>query len=140
LLIKVDGRPATGYQVHLIDEFGNVLRSSSTTDDGLYSFKDLAAGEYSLGIEEPSGAVAPVAAPPVKVADQQLVRRNVKLMEADPSAVDRTLEANYGLGSWWRSTSAAGKAWAIVGVVLFGGLIYSAFDDDDDEPEASPSF
>ena len=139
MLIKVDGRPATGYQVHLIDDSGNVLRSSSTTDDGLYSFKDLAAGEYSLGIEEPFGAVAPVAGPPVKVADRQLVRRDVKLMEADPSAVDRTLEANYGLRSWWTSTSDAGKAWAVVGVVLFGVLIYRALDDDD-EPEASPSF
>ena len=68
------------------------------------------------------------------------MRRDIKLMEADPSAVALTLEANYGLGSWWSSTSPVGKAWAIVGIVVFGGLVYSALDDDDDESEASPSF
>ena len=77
LLLGVDGRPATDMRVHLIDDEGRDLAQVATSDDGLYSFKDLPAGEYSLGIENAEGQMAPVAAPPVRVGQGELARRDL---------------------------------------------------------------
>ena len=63
LLTGMDGRPADSMTVHLIDQRGQDVARVATTDEGLYSFKDLPAGEYSLGIESAEGKMTPVAAP-----------------------------------------------------------------------------
>ena len=59
-------------------------------DDGLYSFKDLPPGDYSLGIENAYGQMAPVLAPAVSLADDQLARRDLKMMEGDPASMTAT--------------------------------------------------
>ena len=65
LLLDTSGMPAKGLKVHLIDADGKAMALASASQEGLYSFRDLPAGEYSLGIENGSGQMAPVAAPPV---------------------------------------------------------------------------
>ena len=67
LLVGVDGRPASGYTVHLIGEAGQQHSQSTADEQGLYSFRDLPAGNYALGIENTEGQIAPLAAPPVPV-------------------------------------------------------------------------
>ena len=50
LIMGVDGRAATGHRVHLIDERGQAVGQVTTTLEGSYSFKDLSAGGYFLGV------------------------------------------------------------------------------------------
>jgi len=135
LVLGVDGRPAAQMKVHLIDGQGRDLSQAATTDEGVYSFKDLPAGEYSLGIENPEGAMAPVAAPPVRLEQGELARRDLKLMEADPAAVNAATRANYGMGAWWASLTPAAKAWTVVALVAVVGITAAALSSED---EASP--
>jgi hypothetical protein len=138
LLLGVDGRPATEMRVHLIDDQGRDLAQVATSEDGLYSFKDLPAGEYSLGIENAEGQMAPVTAPPVRVGQGELARRDLKLMEADPAAVNAATGANYGLGTWWASLTTAAKAWTAVAVLAVVGITWAALDEDDASPGSQP--
>ena len=47
------------------------------------------------------------------------------------------LTANYGIGNWWGSLTAAGKTWTVVGILVGGAIVASAFDSDDSETNAS---
>ena len=119
-MLGVDGRPAAEMRVHLIDGQGRDVAQAATSEDGLYSFKDLPSGEYSLGIENAEGQMAPVAAPPVRLGQGELARRDLKLMQADPAAVNAATAANYGMGTWWASLTPAAKAWTVVAIVAVG--------------------
>lgn len=132
LVLDVAGRPASGHRVHLIDEQGRALGHSEVSEDGIYSFKELPAGDYSLGIESPDGTVAPVAAPAVRLQDRALARRDLKLVRADTAAVDQAAEGNYGFSLWWHGLSKAGKAWTVLAIVVAGGLTYEALSDEDE--------
>ena len=138
LLLGVDGRPAAEMRVHLIDDQGRDLSQVATSDDGLYSFKDLPAGEYSLGIESAEGQMAPVAAPPVRLGQGELARRDLKLMESDPATVNAATGANYGMGTWWASLTPAAKAWTVVALVAVVAITWAAFDEDDASPTQPP--
>jgi hypothetical protein len=132
LLLDLDGRPAAGHRVHLIDERGAEVGRAAAAADGLYAFRDLPAGSYSLGIETGDGRMTPVAAPPVRIAAGQLARRDVKLVLGDESAIHRATGANYGIGMWWAGLSTAAKIWTIVGIVVVGSVTFAALDDDDE--------
>jgi hypothetical protein len=84
----------------------------------------------------PDGTMAPVAAPPLQLGSQELVRRDVELLTSNTETTRATLQADSGLGKWWRDLPALGKTWTIVGIVGAGMLIYQAVDD---ESPASPS-
>jgi len=142
LLIGVDGQPASDMTVHLIDGQGNDVAQAGLDGEGLYSFKDLPPGDYSLGIENASGQMAPVLAPAVSLDDDQLARRDLKMMESDPASMTNATGANYGLGSWWAGLAPAAKAWTIVAIVAVIGITAAAVsgsDDETPEPPVSPS-
>jgi hypothetical protein len=131
-LLDLDGRAARGYTVHLIDVGGVEFARSSTSDRGVYRFRELPAGEYALGVGNPEGQVAPVAAPPVRVAGDELARRDIKLVEAgDPERQAVGVE-NRSFGVFWAGLSPSAKAWTVVGTVVILGITVQALDDEDD--------
>ena len=136
LVVDAAGRPASGATVYLFDDAGSTRAEAVAASDGLYSLPNLAAGQYGMSVRTPEGIVAPVAAAPVRVGQGELVRRDLKLVEADGATVDRALAANYSFGSWFGGLTGAEKAGVIVGFIAVAALIYTAFDDD--EPAASP--
>lgn len=130
-LLGVDGRAASGYRIHLIDDEGLDVAQSLTSDEGVYRFRDVTAGAYSLGVESPEGRVAPVAAPPVRLGADELARRDIKLIasgDAEREAVERE---NYSFGVWWAGLSPAAKAGSVVGVFVILGVTVQALDDED---------
>lgn len=138
ILLGVDGRPAAGHRVHLIGGAGEALGASTTSDDGLYSFRDLEAGDFALMIEGPTGQMGALAGPPLRLNDNELARRDLKLLEAAPDQIDGTLNANYGLKARYASMSTAEQVWTWVVIVLVGGLtLFLVFDDDKDEVGAT---
>jgi hypothetical protein len=140
-LLGPEGRPLEGYAVVLVEAEGEPVATSTTSGNGLYSFRRVEAGRYAMGIRNPDGAIAPVAAAPVRVAEGQLVRRDVALVGSDAARVGEAA-VDYGLGTWWVSRTPAEKTWTVVGIV--GGLVALFFlldddDDDDDETEGVAS-
>ena len=136
LVVDLDGRPATDHRVHLIDTAGNAVADSRIDDEGRYSFRDLPAGAYGIGVESPDGHVAPVAAAPVELGAGQLARRDLRLVRADAETQADAAGSSYGMGLWWAGLSPAAKTWVIVAIVVAAGITWAALDDD--EEAASP--
>ncbi len=130
-LIQPDGRPAAGYHVHLIDSGGEAIAKSKTGERGSYSFKGLATDEYSLGIENPNGQMAPVMAAPLHLRSGDHADLNVKMLEGGPGAQGPS--GNYALGIWWAGLSTPAKVWTIVGTLAVVGITASALDDEEDD-------
>lgn len=139
LVIDASGKPSSGATVYLFDEDGETQAQATAADDGVYSLRDVPAGAYGMGVQTADGTVAPVSSQPVRLAQGELVRRDLKLVEADQASVDKALTANYGFGSWFNGLGAGGKAGVIIGFVAFAGLLYTAFSDDDDDAPEQPS-
>jgi len=135
LLLDTDGQAAQGFTVHLIDAGGRDLARAQASEQGKYSFKELPAGEYSLGIENREGQFAPVAAPAIKLGDRELARRDLKLLNADGAPANMALESNYGLGMWWSGLTPAAKTWTVVAVIVIGGITWAAFDEKNPSPQ-----
>jgi hypothetical protein len=121
----------------LIDRQGEDVVQAVSDSEGVYSFRGLEAGRYSLGIELPRGLVAPVAAPPVELRGGRLARRDVKLLESGPEQAAVATGANYGFGLWWAGLSPSARAWTIVGMVAVAGVTVLALTDDDDTPASA---
>jgi hypothetical protein len=138
LLLDLDGRPARGYRVYLIDAQGREKGAAVTAHDGRYSLARVAPGRYAVGIENPDGAIAPVAAPPVRVRPGMLLRRDLRLVQAEPIQVERALVAHHGFRLWWASRSKKEKAGWTAGAVVGVGLLWYLFRDDDEERVSSP--
>jgi hypothetical protein len=143
LLLGVDGRAATGYTLHLIDGEGRGVGEARTSDEGVYSFRELPPGSYSLAVEDAAGRLAVVDAPALRLGARSLARRDVRLMETDPASHQAVLQGNPSVGLWWAGMSPWARAWTVVGIVVFVALTYAALDDDDDssrddEDDASP--
>jgi hypothetical protein len=139
LVIDPDGRRSAGATVYLFDREGTTMAEAVADRDGIYSIADLPAGEYGMGVQTVNGVVAPVAAPPIRLSDGQLARRDLKLVQADDDAVDKALTANYGFGSWFGGLNAGEKTGLIIGFVALAYLIYEAFNDEDaNQATASP--
>ena len=140
LLLDIDGRAADGFRVHLIDANGREVADSAANAEGLYSFRGLPSGEYSLGVENTEGQMAPLNGPPIRLGDGELARRDLKLLAADDDATKRAVGANYGLGVWWAGLTKAAKTWVIVGTVLVVFIGANALDDDGGgQSDTSPS-
>jgi hypothetical protein len=132
-LVGADGRAAAGYRVHLIDGEGRDVEQSETSDEGVYRFRDLASGAYSLGIESPDGRMAPVAAPPVRLDADELARRDIKLVEASADQQAAVGRENKGFGFWWAGLPPEAKAGAVIGTFVALGLGMQALDDDSED-------
>jgi hypothetical protein len=135
LVLDIDGRPAAGWGIHLIDEEGHAVARADTDSGGFYSFREVESGRYALGIESPEGLMSPVDAPPVLVRDRELSRRDLKLMSAEEGEAGQTAHGNYGLGHWWAGLTPAAKAWTIVAIVVVAGVTVALLADD--TPQAS---
>lgn len=131
LVVGVDGTPAAGYRVHLIDESGRPTAEATADEDGLYSFTGVPAGDYALGIENPGGQMAPVAAPPMRLGDNELARRDLKLMSADEQGTQSAMRGNYSLGRWWAGLTPAAKAWTVVALVVVVGVTVALLNDNE---------
>ena len=129
-VVGTDGRGVSGYQVHLIDGTGQGVQKATTSEKGVYRFRDLPAGAYSLGIESPEGKVAPVAAPPTELASAELARRDIKLVEASREQREAVAKQNADFGLWWAGLSPPAKAWAVVAVFVVLGVTFAALDDE----------
>ena len=116
-------------------EAGVAQAPSDIDEQGMYSFADLPAGDYAMGIESPEGLMSPVDAPPVLVRDRELSRRDLKLMSAEEGEAGQTAHGNYGLGHWWAGLTPAAKAWTIVAIVVVAGVTVALLADD--TPQAS---
>jgi hypothetical protein len=140
LVVGVDGTAARAHRVHLIDGQGRDVAQSTTTSDGAYSFRAVAPGSYALGVENPAGLIAAVAAPPLELGRADLARRDIRLLEGDLGQASAQVQANYGLGQWWAGLSSAAKVWTIIGIVAVVGITIAALDDDDDDEEPASAF
>jgi hypothetical protein len=138
LVVGIDGRAGAGFTVHLIDPQGEPLARASTDARGVYGFAGLPAGEYGLGVETPAGELAPVAAPPIRLGENELARRDVKLLATEGTGRPTGAPASYAVGMWWAGLSPAAKAWTIVGIVVVTGVTLASLDSGDDEQDASP--
>ena len=138
-VVGLDGQLAEGFQVHLIDEDGAEVASAETDDHGVYSFEQVEAGSYGLGVGSPDGQLAPVAGPPIDLDEGQLARRDLKLIQTDEPRPQDLSGINPSVGSWWAGLSTPAKAWTVVAIVVAAWLTYEALKSDD-EPEqpASP--
>ena len=139
LLLAGDGRPAKDYTVHLIGADGEVLARSTTTDEGLYSFKAVTPGEYGLGIESPEGMMAAVASPPLRLNEGELARRDLKMVEASQEDIDRALAENPSIGMAYAGWSRAGRIWFWVAIVVGLGIGIAALDDESDSTGTNPN-
>jgi len=131
LLVDVDGTPAAGYRVHLIDDAGTPMAQATAGEDGLYSFSGVPAGEYAMGIENASGQMAPVAAPPLRLGESELARRDLKLLNADGPGTEGAMRGNYSMGEWWAGLNPAAKTWTIIAIVVVVGVTVALLNDDD---------
>lgn len=140
LVLEPGGAPAAGYQVMLVEPAGRAVATATTDERGLYSFREVAGGTYAMGLRDPAGALAPVLAEPVEVAQGSLVRRDIALRTVQPAVAERAA-ANYGLGEWWVSRTRGEKTITIVGLVSGLVLLYFLLEDDNKTTEdgASPS-
>ena len=129
-LLGVDGRAASGFKVHLIDGEGGDVAQSSTSDEGVYRFRDLPSGAYSLGIEDREGQMAPVSAPPVRLDEHELARRDIKLVQAGPLERERVGRENFSFGVFWAGLSPMAKAGSVIGTFVLLGFTIEALDDD----------
>jgi hypothetical protein len=135
-VIGVDGRPAAGMRVHLIDREGGVRAIAPTADDGRYAIRGLPAGRYAVGIEDGRGHVAPVSGPGVLLEEGELAQHDVRLLRADQDERNRAATGNYGLGMWWTGLTTPAKVWTVLGVVTVGAITYVAVTGEDSQ--ASP--
>ena len=135
LVFAEDGLPATGYHVHLIDEEGRDSARAEVGDDGMYRLSELPAGQYALALETPDGRYARVDAPPMKLRQGQLARRDLKLTSADPAQPTGINPAS-SFGTWWAGLDWPARSWTIVAMVLVVGISAEALSSD--ESLASP--
>jgi hypothetical protein len=138
-VVGIDGRPADGFQVHLIDSAGHEVARAETDPRGIYSFEEVEAGSYGLGVGSPDGRLAPVAGPPIDLDQGQLARRDLKLVQTEESRPEDLSGVNPSVGTWWASLSTPAKAWTIVAIVVAAWFTYEALkSDDESEQPASP--
>lgn len=139
LVLGTDGKPAVGSTIYVIDGEGKAARQAVVGADGMYSVPDVPPGSYSLGIETAAGQVGPVVAPPVRIDEGRLVRRDVKLSKATPELVDQTVHGNYSFGSWFSGLGAGAKTGVVLGFLVAAYGVVELVDDDSKESVSTPS-
>jgi len=136
VLVGVDGRPAADHRVTLVDGGGAEVGTTRTDDDGVYSFRGLAEGDYGVMVEGPSGELGGSPGESLRLGGDQLARHDMRLMEADAETA-AMLQANYGVKQNYAGMTIAEKTWLWVVVGVVGGLTMFLVLDDDDERRAS---
>ncbi len=131
LVLDLDGRPAAGYHVHLIDDSGAERGHAAVDEGGTYTLDGISPGSYALALQTPDGRFAAVDAPPLRVREGHLVRRDFKLIERDPADPANPAQPAYGFGTWWAGLPVTGKVWTVVAVVVFLGFTVEAFSSDE---------
>ena len=66
----------------------------------------------------------------MRLGNDELARRDLKLVKSDADRTNAALQANYGLGQWWNGLSKPGKAWTIMAIIVAAAVIYEALDDE----------
>ena len=140
LVVGLDGQLADGFQVHLIDEDGAEVATAETDDRGVYSFDQVEAGRYGLGVGNPEGQLAPVAGPPIDLQGGQLARRDLKLVQTSEPRRQDLAGVNPSVGSWWAGLSTPAKTWVVVAIVVAAWFTYEALKSGEEpvEQPASP--
>ena len=131
LVLGFDGRPAEGFRVHLIDDSGNDRAQAGVDAAGIYQLGGVQPGRYALALETPDGRFAAIDAPPLKVRQGHLVRRDLKLIERDPADPASLAQPAYGFGAWWAGLPTGAKVWTIVAIVVFAGFTAEALSHDE---------
>jgi len=131
LVLGFDGRPAEGFQVHLIDDSGNDRARAAVDAGGTYELAGVEPGSYSFAVETPDGRFAAVDAPALKVRSGHLVRRDLKLIDRDPADPANLAQPAYGFGAWWAGLPAGAKVWTVVAIVVFAGITAEALSSDE---------
>ena len=131
LVLGFDGRAAAGFRVHLIDDSGTDRAQAGVDAAGTYRLDGLQPGRYALALEMPDGRFAAVDAPPLKVREGYLVRRDFKLIERDPADPARLAQPAYGFGTWWAGLPTGSKVWTVVAIVVFAGFTAQALSSDE---------
>jgi hypothetical protein len=130
-VLGLDGRPAAGYRVHLIDDAGDEAVLAAVDDEGAYRMHGVDAGRYSLALETPDGLFAAVDGPGVRVREGHLVQRDFKLLAQDPNAPGGPEYASTRFGTWWAGLDHGARAWTIVAIVVVAGVTYEALSSDE---------
>jgi hypothetical protein len=143
-ILAPDGSPAARHDVLLLTGEGELVASATTSEAGEYGFGPLADGSYRLGVRDPEGTISPVLGPETRIAGDERVRRDVRLVEGTGV---RFAPAAYGPRSntWWSRQTRNQKIFYSIGFVVGGiGLFLLADellgDDDEDETPASPYY
>ena len=131
LVMGVDGRPAAGFRVHLIDESGNDRAQADVDAEGSYTLAGVQPGRYALALEMPDGRFAAVDAPPLKVRAGHLVRRDLKLVERDPADPAGLAQPSYGFGTWWAGLETRSKVWTVVAIIVIAGITAEALSSNE---------
>jgi len=132
MVLDLDGRPAVGYGVHLIDSAGTDSVRAVVDENGDYRMRGVSPGRYDLALETPEGRYAEVKAATLKINEGQLVRRDLKLAAQDPSsAPNLAYSSSNGFGTWWAGLDKGARAWTIVAIVVVAGITYEALSSDE---------
>ena len=139
IVIGTDGRPAAGHAVLLVDDAGQVTERSTSNEDGLYRFEQVAPGEYGIGLELPDGTAVPVPEADGRLRSGELARRDIRLLATEQPMQLAPGKTHNGLVLWWVGLSPAAKTALIVGAAAgIWLLLDSDSDDGGGEGPASP--
>jgi hypothetical protein len=139
LVIGIDGRPAAGHAVVLVDDTGRVVERSTSNDDGLYRFEPVAPGDYGIGLELPDGTAVPVPAADGRLRAGELARRDIRLLRTEQPMQLAPGKTHSGLVLWWVGLSPAAKTALIVGAAAGVWLLLDSGSDDSGSGEGSAS-
>jgi hypothetical protein len=138
LVLGIDGRPAEGHRVHLIDPQGVEVATAATDARGFYAFDGVGSGRYGMAVGDPDGELAPVTGPPVVLAEGQRARRDLELVTPDAPGRHGPAGVDPSVRSWWTGLSTPAKAWVVVASVVAAWFLYEALENDAQEEPASP--
>ena len=100
-------------------------------ETGAYAMHGVRSGQYALALQTPDGLYAAVDAPAFRLREGHLARRDLKLIERDPSAPQQLAQPSYGFGTWWAGLSVGAKIWTIAAVVVVAAVTADALSDDE---------
>lgn len=134
-IVAVDGAPAAGYEVVLLDGAGDLVATAATSRSGGYAFEGVARGSYRLGVRDPQGRLAPVLGASTRVIEGASTRHDVRLSQG---AGPRLAPAVYGSDSWWNRQTRNQKIFWVVGIAVGAAAVWAVVDSQtDDEAPAS---
>jgi hypothetical protein len=133
VVLGLDGAPARGHRVQLLDADGRVHATAETDERGRYRFGPVADERYRLAVVTPEGVAVPVlGGPQVNGTSRSLAP--VRLVAFDPTGLDPALVHAQKVAGWWRKMPTTGRVLVIVGVVAGVGLGVAALSGGGETP------